>query len=257
MAAAFGNLRNSFADPNELWGGESDDPDLPGPANISFRFSPTGDRAKGDWKAWMLVTAKDIPQLMRQGFHWTQDNIVHEEGSIMTNNIDPELDKEGYTVRRQYFLKDMSGHYSKWKAWLNVMAPRTEILSKFPVSQLKPTQIYYAKARNHRRETCYIFDSSEPKSCFNTIFEGQEMVGFWPKMPVELFMDPALLGPTVEKSPTSNRLPAADDTEAIPSQSAPGQSPPAADKLPTADDTKYVASPPTSCQPSPFLSAKG
>ncbi|KAK0712527.1 hypothetical protein B0T26DRAFT_752754 [Lasiosphaeria miniovina] len=59
MAAASGNLHNSFVDPNELWGVESDDPDLPGPANISFRFSPTGDRAKGTGKRGCWLPAAD------------------------------------------------------------------------------------------------------------------------------------------------------------------------------------------------------
>ena len=82
---------------------------------------------------------------MREGFHWTSDNVRVEE-SAMKDYIRHVTD-----FTRSYFLTDLSsGGKPRWTAWLKVAFRQQEACfakaSRFSVSDISPGQVYLAEA---------------------------------------------------------------------------------------------------------------
>ncbi|KAK0736413.1 hypothetical protein B0T21DRAFT_411595 [Apiosordaria backusii] len=61
--------------------------------NVITRFDPAGGRENMNvpWKAELRAKANDVAYLMREGFHWTEDNILPKESSLKINDINRVL----------------------------------------------------------------------------------------------------------------------------------------------------------------------
>ncbi|KAK7455540.1 hypothetical protein CaCOL14_012622 [Colletotrichum acutatum] len=85
------------------------------PKNLSIIYTPVpigaGDNVSRrgiNWEARFRVKAKDLPRLMREGFHWTVANIHREAGYFEYEAKEPIMKEAGWTCTRNYYLSDLS-----------------------------------------------------------------------------------------------------------------------------------------------------
>ncbi len=156
-------------------------------ANAIFRIMPKingrFDTAHNtDWTALLIVKANDICRLMREGFHWTEDNVVKEKGQLVSNYFDNHLRDLGCSSARFYYLLDRAEE-PQWSAKLFVSpGPRAsakKVLSCFRVSDLSPDLIYAASGLNEVGAVIYYYDALLPGE-INTVYDDMPLAGFWP-----------------------------------------------------------------------------
>lgn len=174
--------------------------------NLFFALSPDIDPDvdsidKAPWTAMLYVIAKDVPRLMREGFHWSQDNVHREEGYFWPNDVDSDLRNKGWHLTRRYFSSDLSDE-AQWTAWLIVFAkcgdcscarviaedledldgPMTvPVLTGFRVSELSPDLVFASMAINDQERPIYYYSVLQPGWEFNAIYDSDlELDGWWP-----------------------------------------------------------------------------
>ncbi|KAH6640286.1 hypothetical protein F5144DRAFT_618120 [Chaetomium tenue] len=109
----------------------------------TLRLSMTPDPGarcykKAPWVALLHVRTADMPRLMREGFFWSAENIVPEEGHVSTETS-PLWASLGFCHKRTWVLADKSNDkVPRWFACLNISTPSFEILPRFQVQHLKP-----------------------------------------------------------------------------------------------------------------------
>jgi hypothetical protein len=64
------------------------------------------DYGTAPWAAILSVKCQDMPRLMRDGFFWSADNVVPEEGCMPTTR--PEWVAKGFEHTRRWTLIDQS-----------------------------------------------------------------------------------------------------------------------------------------------------
>lgn len=129
-----------------------------------------------EWFAYLGVHVKNLPQLMRGGFHWSTSNILPERGCIK-RNIQGRGDKCGF--RRTYHLVDLAED-PEWCAKLEIYTKKQSTLAAFKLSWLSIDGIRLAKGWNWDRELVYIYEAFAPESALNAIYDGMPLEGWWP-----------------------------------------------------------------------------
>ncbi|KAI1177872.1 hypothetical protein F4777DRAFT_540691 [Nemania sp. FL0916] len=131
------------------------------------------------WVARILVKCPDIPRMMREGFHWTDENILPEEGYIKL-----EREEKAFRWKRNYFLADLQ-HPRRWVARVFVEASNLKTLSDFKLSHhlSKATVIWcraWAQAWGKDNLMIYNFEYDDPEYSFNAIYDDMPLDGWWP-----------------------------------------------------------------------------
>ncbi|KAI1735164.1 hypothetical protein F4680DRAFT_436153 [Xylaria scruposa] len=154
--------------------------------SLSFGFcpDPSDPTPNQDWIALLMVKCRDVPCLMREGFHWDGANVIREEGYIDRDFTYARLRKDGkrWVGARHYFLKDLQ-QPSRWVATIKVFALNPGTLNQFDLNQLsRERSMQWAKASNNQSSEHYIYgwDYCSPTMWFNAIYDDMPMEGWWP-----------------------------------------------------------------------------
>lgn len=93
------------------------------------------------WAAMLFIHTRDVPRMMREGFHWSPANLCREHGTITPEiSIPGPMGRQQKASMRSYFLADLSDELW-WSADLEVVARPydIEVLSRFKLSDLSPS----------------------------------------------------------------------------------------------------------------------
>ncbi|KAI0185450.1 hypothetical protein EV127DRAFT_503013 [Xylaria flabelliformis] len=156
-----------------------------GRCSMSFGFCPDpSDRTLNqDWAAVLMVKCRDVPCLMREGFHWDGANVIREEGYIDHDFSDSHRRKDGkcWASTRHYYLKDLQ-QPQRWVATIKVFALKPETVYRFDLlNQLSRESMQWATAINSS-SGYYIYNwhYCNPTGRFNAIYDDMPMKGWWP-----------------------------------------------------------------------------
>ncbi|OTA98159.1 hypothetical protein M426DRAFT_28717 [Hypoxylon sp. CI-4A] len=138
---------------------------------ISFFFQshPGMDDMHQQWKGRMAVKCRDASLLMREGFAWTAENLIREEGYIEFN--------EGFTSR-YWFLQDLQ-QPPRWCARLRVDSQFDNVLFGIRLENWTINMISSVIACGLLNKIIYRFDNSLPQCCFS-IYDDMPLEGWWP-----------------------------------------------------------------------------
>ncbi|KAK7942443.1 uncharacterized protein PG986_011556 [Apiospora aurea] len=169
----------------------------PNDASSSYFFSnDDDDLPSSGWWAEMFIKCASVPELMKQGLHWSGANIVPEEGRIVFNPS--RDDKKQYQVycqnlpagwqprprgpkTRHYYLKSFQGCQPGWVANLQVHSDNLEVLSRFrPADLTRDKNLSAALAYATDGSVVYSWRSHCPHEAFNALYDGMPMQGWWP-----------------------------------------------------------------------------
>lgn len=134
---------------------------------------------KALWVAVLEVKTTDIPRLMREGFFWSAENVVPEEG-FMSRETKPGWTQFGFHYKRTWVLVDKSNPTPKWVGLLDVVTRSYEILPNFQVQDLTRGNIYEAFACNGLGNIIYDYYHRWPRKSFNCIYDDKPLQGWWP-----------------------------------------------------------------------------
>ncbi|KAK4100080.1 hypothetical protein N658DRAFT_497794 [Parathielavia hyrcaniae] len=112
----------------------------------------TVDYQRKAWAASLVIRCDDVARLMREGFFWSPDNVVPEEGHIFGAK-DARWLVMGYTIGRAWILTDKSqpaGKPPRWVGKLELYANPLDILPTFRLQNLSVRNVCDAVARNGR-----------------------------------------------------------------------------------------------------------
>lgn len=176
----------------------------PSPADAPF---PLGD-VNADWSAVLRIWTWDVPGLMRQGLFWSEDNIVPEEGSVLTSE-DFHTSTAGVwegsqrDCARAYSLVSRGDTSVHWVGSLVVAFRREAQIARFSVNGLGRRNVYRMEALEHRVfnpyqvsgdstdlqsrsnqaghvALCYRWEWDRTHIAFNAMFDNMPMEGWWP-----------------------------------------------------------------------------
>ncbi|KAI1210178.1 uncharacterized protein F4807DRAFT_460009 [Annulohypoxylon truncatum] len=148
-------------------------------------------KEQGSWYARLIFKTDNVPQLMREGLHWSLENVRWEDGYIEATPAESDRtppDKEqikycnklGLIKTRHYFLCDLQVP-SQWVAHLQVYAAKNRVLANMRLGNLSRKNIYAAYAGCVDREQyIYLYDSFRPETWYNAIYDDMPMRGWWP-----------------------------------------------------------------------------
>lgn len=170
------------------------------------------------WMALIHVQTEDLHRLMRDGLHWSEDNVDREKGYLVMTSHREKWERRPPWIRgitdatcfRSYSLSSSlplsasssllslsastlnakntgSGgqryHGLNWTADIFVAASDMRKLSAFRLSDLCPDKILQAWAWDSKARTVYCFRADKPDEYFNCIHD-DEVLGYgwpWPK----------------------------------------------------------------------------
>ncbi|CAH0047628.1 unnamed protein product [Clonostachys solani] len=118
------------------------------------------------WKAKLFVKAKNIPRLMRQGFHLSVADLIPGSGEV--HFYDEERAKE-----------DTSGD-PEWTATLEVFAKSYFTVMSFRLGWITPDTVFMASAFRWDEKQVYQACTSRSSHSFNTLFDEMPTGGWWP-----------------------------------------------------------------------------
>lgn len=75
----------------------------------SHNFSIGFTNSQRTWRAWMCINARSIPQLMRDGFHWSPTDNILPELTVITmddRTLDDELRNAGFRHTKSFVMTD-------------------------------------------------------------------------------------------------------------------------------------------------------
>lgn len=146
---------------------------VPDPSSPNYRAAP--------WAVWMKVRCERVGRLMDEGFHWSTDNILDEEGS-MSHKLQAKWEARGFRHARRWTLADKTPgrEAPRWVAVLEVLTPFLEILPSFPLHELSPANICSADAWDPRDKLVYNFNCRTPGRNYNCLYDGRPLQGWWP-----------------------------------------------------------------------------
>jgi hypothetical protein len=152
--------------------------------SLALRIQPnatTPGHQSPAWTAVLIVKSLDIPRLMRDGFFWSADNILPEEG-YMGHTLEREWTARGFHHSRNWTLADKAaGHESpRWVARLQILAPSVELLSRFRVQTLSRDHVCNANACDALGRMIYNYNRYSPASNYNCIYDDKALQGWWP-----------------------------------------------------------------------------
>lgn len=125
----------------------------------------------------------DVPRLMREGFFWSANNILREEG-YFGHSLRHEWTTKGYRHVRTWILADRpSGGESenpRWVGRLEVVSASLELLSGFRVDKLSSKNVCGADAWDARDHAIYHYKRNAPGDNYNSIYDDRPLRGWWP-----------------------------------------------------------------------------
>lgn len=162
---------------------------VPDPGAPSYKTAP--------WVAILEITTTDMPRLMREGFFWSVENIVPEEG-FMSSGTEPGWTPfESSNHQRTWVLADKSNDEApRWVGVLEVVTPSSEILPSFRAQNLTRENVCAAVACNGLGFPIYEYNYWTPRKNFNCIYDDKPLQGWWP-WPREEGAFAALIAPAV------------------------------------------------------------
>ncbi|KYK61656.1 hypothetical protein DCS_02799 [Drechmeria coniospora] len=164
---------------------------LPDKYNLWLSFFPDAKitTMEGvDWEAELIVYAKNVQKLMKDGFYWTEANVQKNKGYLLIGreSLPSEIRQDGHwSHARCYQLSDRSSHSTttgdiQWLATLWVYAHEVSVLSNFRLHDLSVNKIASAHAKNTEGRMIYEFNATLPHSNFNAIYDDKPLKGWWP-----------------------------------------------------------------------------
>ncbi|KAK3300677.1 uncharacterized protein B0H64DRAFT_428690 [Chaetomium fimeti] len=146
----------------------------PGPGFIEMRMTPAEWTDK-PWVAFLVIGCEDVPRLMREGFFWSTENVVPEEGYI-SDNIRKECEGLGCRHKRTWIIADKANDKApQWKGRLEVTSPLLATLAAFRVKDLSRKNVYASYAWNWAGKLIYNYDYRYPKHNFNCIYDDEPL----------------------------------------------------------------------------------
>ncbi|KAK8084492.1 hypothetical protein PG997_005763 [Apiospora hydei] len=153
-------------------------PDPNDASSFSFSFSDDDDLPSSDWWAEMFIKCDSVPELMKQGLHWTGTNIVPEEGRMVFNPS--RDDKKQY----QLYYDDLP---ADWRPRPGAQDPalvhsdNLEVLSRFrPADLTRDKNLSAALAYATDGSLVNSWRSHCPHEAFNALYDDMPMQGWWP-----------------------------------------------------------------------------
>lgn len=134
------------------------------------------------WEAEMIVYSKDVPRLMKEGFHFTETNVRRRCSYFFIGEsyLPESLRGLGWTCARVYHLADTVKHRrTQWTATLMVRASNISLLTTFTLAQLSFDKLDCARAWNKQSQLIYRHVSKHPEESFNAIYEGKPPGEWW------------------------------------------------------------------------------
>jgi hypothetical protein len=143
--------------------------------NLDILDSPTRY-----WVAILCVKTRDVPRLMREGFFWSTENVVPEEG-YMSSETRREWTDQGLRHRRTWMLADKSNDEApRWVGRLDVISLSRRILPGFRLQNLSRGNVYAARAWIAHRQI-YNWDCRwADEYNYNCIYDDTPLRGWWP-----------------------------------------------------------------------------
>ncbi|KAK5995102.1 hypothetical protein PT974_03496 [Cladobotryum mycophilum] len=150
---------------------------------ILYRSKPEDDaRGQPVWEARLEITAKNVPRIMRDGLHWCEANVQHEDGYFLLSPAQIREDvtaKQNWDNARVYILRDLED--DRWVGRLVVFSNNLPFLSNFQLDGiLTIDHTCKAMARNWDGKTVYHWDVTQPEQSFNAVYDHMPMLGWWP-----------------------------------------------------------------------------
>jgi hypothetical protein len=117
---------------------------------------------------------------MREGFFWSTENILPEEG-CMVHPTPWYWSDMGFHYARMWILADRcNGEDPQWEAQLDVITPFFEILPRFQVDGLSGDNVWMAHEWNSLQQAVYHYDYDWPSYNYNCIYGDKPLQGWWP-----------------------------------------------------------------------------
>jgi hypothetical protein len=160
------------------------------------------------WVAVLQIQCKDVPRLMREGFFWSADNVLPEEGYI-SDDVRPLCAKLGCRHKRTWVIADKpNDEDSQWSGHVELSSPLLETVAQFQIDDLPRASVFVAYGWNKDGYSIYSYDHRYPGHRYNCVYEDKPLEGWWPwpkeqgvAIPVpavsagQLFPDPPLSCP--------------------------------------------------------------
>ncbi|KAK4140775.1 uncharacterized protein C8A04DRAFT_14637 [Dichotomopilus funicola] len=135
------------------------------------------------WIGYLWIWCNNVPRLMREGFFWSVNNILHDEGCLLSETR-REFTALGSSYRRHWSLldwhPDQPAGAPQWEGSLVVSSDRINILANFQVQDLTWENVYCASVHNDDRDSVYDYSALEEDSNYNCFYDNMPMKGFWP-----------------------------------------------------------------------------
>jgi hypothetical protein len=156
--------------------------------NLIFYCRPPvgGAHDQPEWRGYLNVNAKNIPQLMRKGFHCSESNRLPGRGVVLLFENKFAITRDRglrWKHRRTYQFED-SGADPQWVATLVVLAKKPEIITKFRLEWAMTSEVFEAEAFDWNNRRVYHALRSKPHLSYNTLYDNMPSGGWWPGMEV-------------------------------------------------------------------------
>ncbi|CAH0051405.1 unnamed protein product [Clonostachys solani] len=133
------------------------------------------------WEANVDVSVKSLPESMRQGWSWSEDNIDRAGGQLIVkmSDLDQIQQEAGWCCGRRYKLVDRAED-PQWEAVVWIYAKDLQSLSCVKVNDLLYEKAYATWATNENNRLAYLFHRRSPHLNFNAIYDEMPLTGWWP-----------------------------------------------------------------------------
>lgn len=143
------------------------------------------------WRADIIISARNVPRLMRRGFFWSPWNNFNLRQKIVLDSKDIRkmigrsiaptwgwtLEKE-WKHRRHYHIKD-DGPDLEWEGTLSVYATKPSTVINFDLGAITMDTTVWAAAFDWNRNIVY--DTRRgPQESYNLVYPGMPLKGWWP-----------------------------------------------------------------------------
>ena len=149
------------------------------PGTIEIIMIPARYTTK-PWVAVLQIQCEDVPRLMREGFFWSADNVLPEEG-YMSDDVRPLYAKLGCRHKRTWAVADQTNDEApQWSGHIEVSSPLLETVAQFRVDDLSRASVYGAHGWNKAGYSTYHYDHRYPGRRYNCIYDDEPLEGWWP-----------------------------------------------------------------------------
>ncbi|KAK8045584.1 hypothetical protein PG993_005608 [Apiospora rasikravindrae] len=173
-----------------------------GPYKIRLAFKPdpnassfsSSELPNSGWWAEIFIKCDSVPELMKQGLHWTAEKVVPEQGRMVFNppprrpQVVPPIPGPagGRQPRargpktRHYYLQSLPDQ-PRWRANLQCHSARPAVLSRFrPGALTRDGNLASALAYATDGALVYAWFRRSPREAFNALYDDMPMKGWWP-----------------------------------------------------------------------------